>query len=192
MSRTACGPPIERISLSLAVLSLSVIAVNSSAPSVVVWPPPRILALIGWWNRVRSSRPQRDPVVQADPALVDRVHRRDRDPQLGTALLREQGGGVVVGLPAVAERHDRNAGPAVERAAEGGDAVAQGRRRDSREAAGAGRAAGRALRLGGAWRKRRQRIRWRRLALSQARSSAIRPAPTSKRHESDVMASTPP
>jgi len=43
----ASGPPTERISLSLAVLSLLVRASVISSPSVVVWPPLSTLAAIG-------------------------------------------------------------------------------------------------------------------------------------------------
>ncbi len=61
---------------------------------------------------------ERDLVVKADPALVDRIHRRDRHPQLGAALLREEPGGIVVGLPAFAERNHRNPGDSIEASAE--------------------------------------------------------------------------
>ena len=90
--------------------------------------------------------PERDAVVEPDAALVDKVERGDRDPQLGTALLRIEPRGIVVDLPAVAHRQDRDAGEPVELAAKVGDLRAQGGGGAERGADGA---VGEAGRLGG-------------------------------------------
>ena len=58
---------------------------------------------------------QRDPVVEPDPAAVDRVERGDRHPQFADALLREQVVFPPAGRPAVVDRLDRDSDAAVER-----------------------------------------------------------------------------